>query len=50
LYGLEDEWILGSPGVLGDQLVVHTFVSVMLQAVPGSVAEQMYGGFAAGRC
>jgi hypothetical protein len=36
LYGLDDEWIRGPPGVLGDQLVVHWFVTVMLQAVPGS--------------
>jgi hypothetical protein len=47
LYGLDDEWILGPPGVLGDQLVVKSFVTATLQAVPGSVAEHMYGGFAA---
>jgi len=45
LCGLDDEWILGAPGVLGDQLVVKSFVTVMLQAVTGSTAEHMYGGF-----
>jgi hypothetical protein len=38
LYGLDDEWILGPPSVLGDQLVVQSFVTATLQAVPGSVA------------
>jgi len=47
LYRLDDEWILGPPSVLGDQLVVKSFVTATLQAVPGSVAEHMYGGFAA---
>jgi hypothetical protein len=32
LYGLEDEWILCPPGMLGDQLAVQSFVTVMLQA------------------
>jgi hypothetical protein len=31
LYGLEDEWIFCPPGVLGDQLAVHSFATVMLQ-------------------
>ena len=31
-------------------MVAQSFVRVMLEAVPGSVAEQMHGGFAASRC
>jgi hypothetical protein len=41
LYGLDDEWILGPLGVLGDQLVVQSFVTVMLQAVPAARRVQM---------
>jgi hypothetical protein len=33
LYGLDDEWILGPPGVLGDQLVVKSFVTATLKTL-----------------
>jgi hypothetical protein len=44
LYRLDDEWILGPPGALGDQLVVKSFVTATLQAVPGSVGSTCMAG------
>jgi hypothetical protein len=40
LYGLDDEWILGPPGVLGDQLVVKSFVTATLKTLAPICAAQ----------